>query len=179
MSNAELPKSVDPYRLADKGSQIEGLLPVSGLERFAACVAEPVGECEVLLSFGRDEERRYIVSGQLSARVHLECQRCLQVMQSQLRSEFRLGLVISDEQAQRLPKSLEPLLVEDQRVDLWSLVEDELILVLPPFPLHERGDCPATDTLDAIAADSEKAAAQPAEERQNPFQVLAGLKKGK
>jgi uncharacterized protein len=116
------------------------------------------------------------VSGELSAPVILECQRCMGDMQVTLESRFDLGLVISDEQAQRLPKALEPFLVEDFNADLWAMVEDELLLVLPPFPLHEREECPAKEDLEALEVPEASEEPETEQRKENPFSVLAGLK---
>jgi uncharacterized protein len=96
-------------------------------------------------------------------------------MQKTLVSHFTLGLVTSDEQAQQLPKELEPFLTDDFSADLWSLTEDELLLVLPPFPLHERDECPAREELEAFEPD--ESGDEPVRKSEdNPFSVLADLK---
>lgn len=179
-SNAELPKSVDPYRLAEQSITLEGVIPISGLRRFREAVLgfSEGAVCRVKLAFFMDSERRRVVSGELEAPVDLECQRCMGAMSVTLDSQFKLALVTSDEQAQQLPKELEPFLTDDFTADLWSMVEDELLLVLPPFPLHERNACPAKEDLEAYEADS--SAAEPAKQPgDNPFSVLADLKKTK
>lgn len=179
-SNAELPKSVDPYRLAEQNSTLEGEIPISGLGRFREAVLgfSEGAACRVKLSFFMDGERRRVVSGELTAPVDLECQRCMGPMGVTLESRFTLGLVTSDEQAQQLPKELEPFLTDDFTADLWSMVEDELLLVLPPFPLHERDDCPAREDLEAFEPDGSEA--EPVRKSgENPFSVLAELKKTK
>ncbi|WP_166265445.1 YceD family protein [Marinobacter caseinilyticus] len=178
MSNTELPKSVDPYRLAEQKSVLEGFVPLRALSRFADCIvaggsseAEPV--CDVTLTFSQDAERRRIVAGQLSADVVLECQRCMKPMNATLTSQFKLGFVTSDAQAQQLPKELEPYMAEDFSADLWVLVEDELLLVLPPFPKHGRDECSASEALEELEPDADEVEGG---ERDNPFNVLADLK---
>ncbi|MDO6440691.1 YceD family protein [Marinobacter sp. 2_MG-2023] len=179
-SSAELPKIVDPYRLAEHNSVLEGEIPISALSRFRESVLgfEDSAACRVKLSFYQDSERRRIVSGELEAPVRLECQRCMGSMDSVLASTFTLGLVTSDEQAERLPKDLEPFLTADFSADLWSMVEDELLLVLPPYPLHDRNECPAKEDLEAYEPDHASAEAE-AKSKDNPFSVLAGLGKTK
>jgi len=179
-SHAELPKSVDPYRLAEQNTTLEGDIPLSELTRFRESVlgVDEGSVCNVKLSFYMDAQRRRIVSGELEALVSLECQRCMGDMRTTLNSQFTLGLVTSDEQAQQLPKDLEPFLTDDFSAELWSMVEDELLLVLPAFPLHERSECPAREDLEAYEPDGSPA--QPDEpKKENPFSVLADLKKTK
>lgn len=176
-SNAELPRSVDPFKLAEQNIVLEGAVPLKALARFRDAVrsVEDDGKCQVTLSFAQDPERRRMVTGELEAPVVLECQRCLGPMPYTLVSQFRLGLVTTDSQAQQLPKELEPFLTEDFVADLWSMTEDELLLVLPPFPLHERDQCPASGALEAL--EPETSPAEPElKSGDNPFSVLAGFK---
>ena len=175
VSHAGLPKSVDPFRLAEQNTTLEGVIPLEALSRFCDVVLgiDDGSECRVKLSFHMDDERRRVVSGELEASVYLECQRCMGSMPVTLASRFSLGLVTTDKQAQNLPKDLEPFLTEDFSADLWSMVEDELLLVLPSFPLHERNECPAREDLEAYEPEAVQPVKGPAE---NPFSVLAGLK---
>lgn len=176
-SNTELPRTVDPYRLAEQNIVLEGEIPLKALTRFGESVLgiEEGAVCQVSMSFSMDSERRRMVAGELEAPVILECQRCLGPMQAVLVSSFTLGLVTSDKQAQQLPKELEPFLTDDFSADLWSMTEDELLLVLPPFPLHERGECPASEELEAYEPKGvEEEPVRKSED--NPFSVLAGLK---
>src|SRR5690554_1001364 len=183
MSNQQhetLPKTVNPYRLAEQNSTLKGEIPISDLTRFGELVLE-AGEnavCSVNLSFYQDNERRRIISGELEVPVTLECQRCMGPMQTVLESRFVLGLVTSDEQAQQLPKDLEPLMTDEFSVDLWAMIEDELLLVLPPFPLHERSECPAREDLEAWEVDHSHAEAV-SPKKGNPFSVLADFGKTK
>ena len=179
-SSAELPKIVDPYKLAEHNSVLEREIPRIVLSRFREAVLgfDDGAVCHVKLSFYKDGQRRRIVSGELKAPVDLECQRCMGSMRSVLVSQFILGLVTSDEQAQGLPKDLEPFLTDDFSANLWSMAEDELLLVLAPYPLHDRDECPANEDLKAYEPDgsSAKPEKKPGD---NPFSVLAGLKSTK
>lgn len=67
--------------------------------------------------------------------------------------------------------------MENFSADLWQMVEDELLLVVPPYPVHERADCPATDILEAYKPSDDDQEGVTGPTRENPFDVLAGLKK--
>ncbi len=85
----------------------------------------------------------------VSAKVELVCQRCLDNVAYALKSKTTLTVVRDDEEAKRLLKELEPLLVDDDELDLYQLVEEELSLALPSVALHEgeeRADCEARAT---------------------------------
>lgn len=166
--------------MAETGAELEGGIPLAELTRFRdAVLAIPEGGfCRVRLVFSADSQRRRIVRGELEADVELECQRCMTGMRSALRSSFELGLVSSDEKARQLPSELEPFVTDGDTVDLWTMVEDELLLALPAYPLHERDDCPAKSELEALEPGSgnDEPAADTGDERENPFKVLKGFK---
>jgi uncharacterized protein len=55
-----------------------------------------------------------------------------------IESDFRFGLVTSEDEAELLPGEFEPLLVTGSEVSLPDLVEDELLLSLPIVARHEE-----------------------------------------
>lgn len=169
MSHTELPTFVDPYKLADQQGVVKGILPLTTLERLHPLLLDNDATADVCLRFGRDEENRRIISGTVTAQVKVECQRCLEPMIYQVDSAFELGLVLTDEQAAQLPKQLEPLLVEEREMDVWRVIEDELLLSLPTFPLHPENECAQSSSV-------ESAPEEPVTRKENPFRVLRGLK---
>lgn len=166
--------------MTEAGAELEGNIPLAELARFRdAVLAVPEGGlCRVSLVFSADSQRRRIVRGELEADVELECQRCMTGMMTTLSSSFELGMVPSDEKARQLPSELEPFVTDGDTVDLWTMVEDELLLALPAYPLHERDECPAKSELEALEPGSEGGEPAPdsVEKRENPFSVLKGLK---
>ena len=159
------------------------MVPLVRLKRFQSAVLSVPegGVCQVRLAFSKDSQRRRIVQGSLEAEVELQCQRCLGGMMASVSSSFELGVVSSDERARQLPSELEPFIAGEDSADLWALVEDELLLALPAYPLHEREDCPATAELEAFEPKADEAGneSEVGERRENPFKVLEGLKKTK
>jgi uncharacterized protein len=59
---------------------------------------------------------------------------------------------------------------------LWEVVEDELILALPPFSYHDTEEC--QQILSRFNADQAPPVETVAEDKPNPFNVLAQLKPG-
>lgn len=173
MSDHTLPKSVDPLKYADQKKVLEGSLSVHLLPRAVDALADSKGSVSVKLEFGRDEQNLRVLRGSLDARVVLECQRCLDPVEKDIRSDFALGMVMSDEQAKHLPKHYEPLLVGEEKLDLSEVIEEELILSLPMFAYHDscdaEGDSRQSDP--EVHADNEDANKRP-----NPFSVLSGMK---
>lgn len=167
-----MPDYADPWRLCTLGKAFHGSLALADLPRLRPLLAEPGGEVCFNLVFGRDGQQRPVVSIRVNATLHLRCQRCMGVVPWPVDSDSRMALVAGPEEAARLPEELDPLLVEESRLALATLVEDELILAVPVAPMHAVEEC-AVD-LDAVNAAAEPSS-EPAPARENPFAVLAGL----
>ena len=71
-----------------------------------------------------------------------------------------------EDEAEKLPEDADYLVVPEQGVVLAEIIEDELLLNVPYTPMHE--DC------DALSYKQDDVAAPV---KENPFQVLAALKK--
>lgn len=166
-----LPEFIDPLQLADKRGELKGQMPLKNLDRLADMLFDDAGTVAVELFFSR-EGRLAKIEGQLLANLQLICQNCLQAVAWPLALEVKLGIVTSIDQADRLPENYEPLVVEEGKTLLKTLVEDEILLVLPIFPKHaEPCAIPAFNTNNIIAfAGNEPSAPE------NPFSILAKLK---
>ena len=176
MSNSELPLSVDSVKPFEQGSERSGQMPVAGFRRLLPLLVDDSGDVDLSLSFSFDEDKRRVIAGRLSATLNVQCQRCLEPMALAVASEFRVGVVDSETLAEQLPAELEPVVVQEREIDIGGLVEDELIMSLPEFPLHEADQCHATATLERINNSADADFERGRRERKNPFQeALAGL----
>ncbi|QJQ96382.1 MULTISPECIES: YceD family protein [Halomonadaceae] len=172
MLTTRLPLQVEPYRLAANAERLEGLVALDGLTRLADEVGPQQGDARVRLDFSVDAQGRRVIEGWMQADLQLPCRRCLEPMPMAVESHFQLGMVSSDTLAADLPSSLEPVLVENEQLNLLSVLEDELILSLPQVVYHDEAQCRVSrDQLNsgAPAEASETPAA-------SPFDVLRKLK---
>ncbi len=170
MFSGQLPPYLEPRKFADQERVVEGEARVGDLPRlreYRESLDQPV---RVSLAFGRDEDGRRRVQGRVETSLVLVCQRCLGTVGFDISSQFNIGLVFSDEQAKHLPKRLEPVeMDENGQLDLWEVVEDEILLNLPEFPMHPEGEC----RMYKSESDNEPEADV---KKENPFDVLAKLK---
>lgn len=175
MSTETLPSTLDIRKAAARGVVVSGVLKPLDLQRFRGLLAEDQGVIRAELTLSRDEENRYLARVAVSAEVEVTCQRCLKPMHLSLACDNSLAVVWTDEQAAHLPRHLEPLILEGEACRLWDLVEDELILSMPPFSYHDTQEC--REILAGFTAQppQQKVAA---EGKPNPFDVLAQLKPG-
>ncbi|WP_045860011.1 YceD family protein [Teredinibacter purpureus] len=176
----QLPKLVDPRKLAHMNVKLVGIVPEESLPRLRdasfklEATADGYGAMAAELEFFRDDQGRRLLSGQVSSRVRLECQRCLEALELNIEADVNLAVVFDEDQAQRLPSNLEPwIIVTDGRADLHAVLEDELLLALPASALHDF------ECIDAsrfsVGDETEEAQASDSDE-DNPFNVLASLK---
>ena len=133
----KLPESVDFLKQVERKAGFEGTWPVSTFERLAEAICSDRGEVSARLQFGT---RAGIpcLDGRVQAELELRCERCLDPVIQHIESEFRFGLVTSDDEAELLPKEFEPLLVAESGQSLLELVEDELLLSLPIVARHDE-----------------------------------------
>lgn len=169
MAEAHIPHRVDALKLIDNNQQLVAKIDSSELSRLNEAVERCVSPVSCVLSFERDEERHKLLVGSCSIDVLMTCQRCLESVEVKVSSQFKLGLVFNDEQAQQLPKRLEPAeLDEHGGLDVWTVIEDEVLLSLPMFPVHPEDQCQFQQPEPEKTISNEK--------RPNPFDVLAQLK---
>lgn len=172
MSTSLLPRWIEPYRLAAREEHLEGVMPLDGFARLAEAVGSQSGDCRVWLDFGIDTQGRRQIRGHLEASLQLPCRRCLSRIDTSVESEFLLGMVSSDALAAELPSTHEPVLVEDEQLNMLAMVEDELILSLPQVVYHDEADCNVSRDQLTSGAEDEPSAAPP----ESPFEVLKRLK---
>ncbi len=158
--------------MADLGKTFSGRVAIADMPRLAEVVLDcSQGEAE--LAFDRDGRKRVRLRGSVKATLTLACQCCLRPLQIPLESRLSLALVESLDEAERLPDHYDPLLLEEPRIRLLDIVEDELLLSLPQVPRHELDECvcdlPHETTQDPAGRE------EPAG-RNSPFAVLAELK---
>ena len=173
LPQSALPRHIDPRKFAQQGVVLSGQFAVSELLRLSPLLATDKGEMYADLSFGVDDQGVRYLSGQVSGQVSMVCQRCLEAAPQDLAVAIDLGLAWSDEDAQRLPKSWDPWIVGEGAVDLYQVLEDELILGLPIVAYHDYMCIPASHYS---SGESELEPVVPEGEQANPFQVLAQLK---
>jgi uncharacterized protein len=173
---SRVPDYLDPWRAAERGRRLEGTIALAELPRVVNLLIHPEGGVRFELEFFRDDKHRPCVRGRVTATIELRCQRCLGPLALQVDAALLLALVKGFDEAERLPDEYDPLIVEDDRIRPLDLVEDELILALPQVPVHAPHEACAEGTMQQALTDAPVAEPE-GEEADNPFQVLAQLKK--
>ena len=175
MKSVPLPKQLDLRGLAARGAQVQGTVTSADLPRLAAAGVCLATTAQVAFSLSKDEATRPLVDAQISATLVVQCQRCLHDMLLPLSTSTLLACVWTDEEAAALPARYEPLLVTEE-ANLREIVEEELLLALPAFPVHED-DCKTVEQAAALLLPKEvRSAISEDAKKQNPFGILEQLK---
>ena len=158
------------YKEVSRKGSFAGEIPLAGLGRLAELLysgesARTAGSIQVSFEFVSNEYGLPMLTGKLETRLELECQRCLGAMELPLALDLRLMVDASDEVVR--DSSLDTLYSDDGYIDLFDVIEDELILAVPLVARHDDRACNQhwpTDGDDAAAM------------VENPFAALRALK---
>lgn len=136
MSSDKLPQSVTVKKLVDSGSRIAGGIAAERLRRVADMVDGLQEGFQVAMAFGRNDDAKATIELQISGVVAMQCQRCLEPVTVPIAIDSKLVVVAHDEEARSRIKECEPIVLEDGQFDIYSAVEDEILLGLPLIAMH-------------------------------------------
>lgn len=137
--------SIPQYATASRAvagrQRFQGSVPLAQLKRLAPQLADAAGALEVDLEAGKDEQGHPSLRGTIRGDLNLMCQRGLHPFPWRCDLAPSLALVASDADEKKALASGEPYLVENDRLPLRDLVEDEVLLALPMMPRCDDPDC--------------------------------------
>ena len=152
----------------------EGEVPLKSMPRLCEALEQPEGNCRYALQFDSGMLDVPHVEVRVQADLPLICQRSLQRFLLPVSVFQKLALVASEGQEDALPEGYEALIPDaDGTIRPLELIEDELILAIPVVPVDPNSE-PVEMTWSDAGADGDDAAE---EQKQNPFAVLANMKK--
>lgn len=156
---------IDSLEFARAGQELRGSLPVARLARLQDCLFDADGSVQFGVKGGRNEERRLILMVEISGSLHLQCQRCLRVLEYPLCLSNTLLLVRQGENMKADDPDAPDWIEAEPETDVAALIEDEILLSLPFAPRHAEGSCQS-----AVSSDQREA------EKSSAFSKLADLK---
>jgi uncharacterized protein len=171
MSNSPIPPHVDPRKLADRSTTLDGELQLANLARLCSSLADDHGVVRTKFSFERDERNAVVFHSELEVDVKMVCQRCLELVTLPIHSSCDYAVVKEGGNTQSVPQGYDVIELGEDPLDLLVLVEDELLLALPIVPAHDPKDCQQPAGLNEPEPSEDEVT------RSNPFSVLAQLKR--
>ncbi len=160
------PQFVDPKRLAENRDEISGTLDIAEMQRLKGLLSKNTGSVSFELQFDRDGHGRVHVSGHYKTDLCMQCQRCLLPVEVKIDKDVNVTLVADEEEAGKVSRDIEPLVLTDKKLSLLMFFEDELLLAIPLAPNHDTEDCRVEQTNET----------ENRGETQRPFAVLKDLK---
>lgn len=146
MNKAPLPEEVNHRKFAGDRTKLDGTVPVSSFHRLIQFIEDDStigeqGEVHAKLEFRRGKKRKTLIIGRISANLKLVCQNCLELCSFQVESSFRWVLVEDEDALIALNSDDEGVICAEDRVNIVSLLEDELLVSLPMIAKHPVGEC--------------------------------------
>ena len=154
------------HKEVTRSSYFHGQIDARELPRLCDLLANDEATIDVQFEFRPSDYDTALVSGEMQGELEMECQRCLQGLPVPIQLEFKLLVDAPDDVVKE--SSLDTIYSEDGFVDIFEVVEDELILALPLVAMHENAQC--NKHWQVSEHDQEPIA------RENPFSVLKELK---
>jgi uncharacterized protein len=139
--------SGDSLHFARSGASESGALDAGLLPRLADSLRPEDGAVQYRLS-GATVRGRPVLRLEVSATLHLVCQRCLAELAHPVSLHSVLPVARDEAELARWERD-DPLLdalVAERHMDLPALVEDEILLSLPAVPRHADGACATAAT---------------------------------
>ena len=179
-----LSRRVDPWQAAARQLHMEGEIRSGSLARVSG-QAEPLQPLRVRMDFmqpgyGVAQQPSTIrVRTRVSGRFTGTCRRCLEPVEFPLTVDAEVEVVGHESNTAGREAGERMVVAPGDALDVFALVEDEVLLALPFAPAHAPGECgpmPAPTTGPVPGAGSEVEEVAPA--RENPFAVLSRLKPG-
>ncbi len=173
MSSSTLPRLADLRKLAAAGASVSGVIALTDLSRLCEALVDQSGELSVGLRLGTDDEGYRAITGALSAELRLECQRCLDPVSFRVEVPVSLAMVWREDELASLPSRYEGVVVGPEPMDLYMILEDEVLLALPLVARHDDAVC--GHGVSGSAGESDGSADEQGQKK-NPFAVLRALR---
>ncbi|MCK4707985.1 MAG: DUF177 domain-containing protein [Gammaproteobacteria bacterium] len=157
------------YRVSKElgqNSLLSGSIQLSRLTRLSSLVMSDDAIIKLSFEFLTSEYQHASIKGHIDTELLVECQRCLAPMVHPINMDFDLLIDASEEDVQSF--QIDTVFTDDGYLDVFEVVEDELILALPLISMHEDSTCNKDWQPDSIEEE--------VVEKINPFAVLESLK---
>jgi uncharacterized protein len=137
------PSVIDSGEFARSGQELRGSVEVDSLKRLEDVLYDTEGKLDYSVGGSRDKRNRPRIDVRVAGHLHLQCQRCLGLLEHEVTVDSSLLLI--EPGAPQDPELDDPegpdALETSAELDVMMLVEDEVLLSLPISPRHAEGEC--------------------------------------
>lgn len=174
--SAELDRLFEPRVLAARAWRLRAETPLEDWVRLASLDLAETGtgrKVRIDVALHEDDSGAPVLEGALAVTLRCICQRCLEEMELDLHAQPKLFFGREDQLGEAAMADGFEFCEPEPGATLRQLLEDEALLSMPAFPVHERSEeCgPLAEKL------AELEPAERGEMSTSPFAVLAELKR--
>lgn len=175
----KLPDFIDPIYSVNHNKRFNGRVNQSRLKRLVEVVGDADREVDVQIEFFYDKALRFpAFTMKIETSLNLQCQRSLESFDLPVATDMKGVFTETLALTQDLPADVEVYELESEKISLFELVEDELLLTVPLAPIDEskslpefKGDSKQTN------AENQQGNINDDAQKPNPFAILQELKK--
>jgi uncharacterized protein len=160
--------TINSFDFAKDAREFRGTISPRDLERLGDVLFSGDGKLDYRLQGRADAQGKLSIHLHVEGELVLVCQRCLGALKHRVDTTAHF-VIVPNEGMMPAPEDEQDdadYLIADPKLDVISLVEDEVLLGLPMVALHEAAECGVIVT-------------EAKEQKESPFKVLQGLKLGK
>ena len=162
----QLPKTINLFNFAKREVNLNGDYKISNLSRLSEIASNDNDRVEVDLSFHLENGKTPCVEGIIKLKLVLDCQRCLDDLEVDLKVPFNVAFVKHESQDVSLEDKYEIYVIgENEELETKDLIIDEILLSIPMAPSHDFDCGLKIDKEDKVE-----------EIREHPFDVLKNIK---
>ncbi len=172
MALQNIPEIINFDKAVALNSSYEGVICHENLPRLAEACTSITGDAEASFRFYKDLQGLRMIEGKVSCEVEVICQRCGEPFKLKLAASYKCSCDYEKAESLKIADRME-FVEPDENSDLnmFSFLEECLLLELPYAPTHEEG------SPDCKRSGSEWSYGELAKEaEESPFAALSGLK---
>jgi len=175
----KLPEFIDPIYAVNHNKRFAGRVNQSRLKRLVEVVIEADREVDVQIDFFYDKVLRFpAFIMKVETSLNLQCQRSLESFDLPVTTEVKGVFAETLALTQDLPADVEVYELDDEKISLFELVEDELLLSVPLAPVDDSRSAPEFEgASDKTDAENQQGDMNNDTQKPNPFAMLQELKK--
>lgn len=165
---------VNPQLLCEASEDLCFELDLNKCDRACDLISSMQNKFLAKLHFFK-QDNKFLVEGSLLGDFNLTCQRCLEDFEYNLNLDIKWNLVKFVAERQEEYEDFDFIELDENRLNLTEVLQDELIMALPFVPICDKEDCKldlsAIQVLDDCSDLPQKATLE-----NSPFAVLQNLK---
>ncbi|MGC9386595.1 MAG: YceD family protein [Hydrogenovibrio sp.] len=173
----KLPDLIDPVHSSQHHKHFVARVKQAAFPRLKQQLVQADKDVDVDVRFFRHPQHKmHAFEMRVETVMVLECQRSLQPFEFSVSSKIVGVFVESMSLAEDLPSDVEVYELSEDKISLMTLVEDELLLLVPLSPINEASEMHSLNASNSDAWPEAETLPETLHSQETPFAVLKGFK---